>query len=103
MPATPLLPYGIPFPTTPLPTLCEIFVAAATGLRVLRVLTGPIIDLAPFGSDLREICCEEAFGSSLAIAALGPFFVAFTPEVYLPFLRCFRTQPREPELSLPGR
>jgi hypothetical protein len=28
--------------------------------------TGSIIDLAPFGSDLREMDREEAFGSSLA-------------------------------------
>jgi len=61
-----LFPYGIPFPKTPLPPLCRIFVSAATGLRVLRVPTGSLIDLAPFGSDLREMDREEAFGSSLA-------------------------------------
>jgi hypothetical protein len=34
---------------------------------MLRMLTGSVLDLAPFVSDLREMVCKEAFGSPLAL------------------------------------
>jgi hypothetical protein len=56
---------GIPFPTTPLRLLCRIFVPAETGLRVLRMFTGSVIDLAPFVPQLPEMAGKEALGSPL--------------------------------------
>jgi hypothetical protein len=60
-----LFPNGIPFPTTPLGLLCRIFAPVATGLRVLRMFTGSVIDLAPFVPQLPEMACKEALGSPL--------------------------------------
>jgi hypothetical protein len=57
---------AIPFSTTPLRFLCRIFVPAATGLRVLRMFTGSVIDLAPFVPQLPEMAGKEALGSPLA-------------------------------------
>jgi hypothetical protein len=67
-----LFPNGTQFPTTSLPLLRRIFVPLAAGLRMLRMFTGSVIDLAAFIPELREMVCKEAFGSPLAWAKQLP-------------------------------
>jgi hypothetical protein len=53
------------FRRTPLGLLCCIFVPAATGLRVLRLFTGSVFDLAPFVPQLPQMACKEAVDSPI--------------------------------------
>jgi hypothetical protein len=58
-------PNGIPFPTTPLGLLCPIFAPVPAWVRVLRMFTGSLIDLAPFAPQLPEMGGKEVLRSPL--------------------------------------
>jgi hypothetical protein len=57
---------GIPFPATPFTRLCPIFVPVAAWLRMLRMFTGSVVDVAPFVPRLPEMAYKEALAAPLA-------------------------------------
>jgi len=57
---------GIPLAKTAPDFLCRIFARTATGLRMLRMFAGAVVDPALIVSALRGAVCQDALEAALA-------------------------------------